>query len=277
MNRFSNAVKCILKIIGYPLLYLTMQIAAGTTYIFILVLVLKIINGIADIEFPADLVSRIAQIQAPLIISMFATLFVIYFINRKGWAEKRFWKAGEDSVVSVILCVILGAALNFLTIFVIAIVYLMGLLPEDAVAPPAESLILMIIGTGLIGPIVEEIIFRGIILKSLSEKINITAAIIIQAILFAVIHFDVLQSSYTFVLGLVIGSVFIRKDSLWPAIAIHIAYNMTSIIRTTFLQNISEEAFLILIGLSIPTVVLSLCMLYKKLSKADEKEIVKWQ
>ena len=89
-----------------------------------------------------------------------------------------------------------------------------------------QNPILLLIGGALIGPICEEIIFRGIILEGFLQKYNPTKAIIFSALIFGVIHFHPLQSVGAFFAGLVLGWIYIKTKSLWVCSAIHIINNL---------------------------------------------------
>lgn len=77
----------------------------------------------------------------------------------------------------------------------------------------------------LIGPFLEEILFRGIILKGLLRNYNPTKAIIISAILFGVFHFNLLQSPVAFGIGLILALVYVKTGSLKMCVLIHVINN----------------------------------------------------
>ncbi|MBR5542937.1 MAG: CPBP family intramembrane metalloprotease [Oscillospiraceae bacterium] len=78
----------------------------------------------------------------------------------------------------------------------------------------------------ILGPFVEELMFRGILLKMFASSVGIFFGAIITSVLFAVSHTDPVQVIYTFVLGLVLASVRVKSTSLWSAVALHAAFNI---------------------------------------------------
>ena len=58
------------------------------------------------------------------------------------------------------------------------------------------NIILAILGVGIIGPIIEEIIFRGLIFNELKNIMPVSVVIIAQGILFGLCHFNLMQSIY---------------------------------------------------------------------------------
>ena len=75
-------------------------------------------------------------------------------------------------------------------------------------------------------PIVEEIIFRGLILKSTSKYLRFTGANILQAFFFACVHFSLILFPFYFVFGILCGNFYRKSNSLIPAIIFHIFNNL---------------------------------------------------
>lgn len=78
----------------------------------------------------------------------------------------------------------------------------------------------------LIGPICEEVIFRGIILEGLAKTYPPTKAIILSSIIFGFVHLQPLQIISTFFMGLVLSWVYLRTKCLWICIIIHMINNI---------------------------------------------------
>ena len=76
----------------------------------------------------------------------------------------------------------------------------------------------------ILGPVLEEIIFRGLILKSL-EPFGQMSAIIASSLFFAMFHMNLVQLPTPFFMGLILGFVTIRTGSVFPAVVFHILNN----------------------------------------------------
>ncbi len=76
----------------------------------------------------------------------------------------------------------------------------------------------------ILGPIVEELIFRGLLLRSLAQY-GRNFAIITTSILFGMYHAGLIENGYAFVVGIALGYVTLRYSLKW-AIVIHCANNM---------------------------------------------------
>ncbi|WP_081887310.1 CPBP family intramembrane glutamic endopeptidase [Bifidobacterium callitrichos] len=76
---------------------------------------------------------------------------------------------------------------------------------------------------GLIGPIFEEVLFRGVLLKEL-KPFGRNFAIVTSALLFGLFHGDVVQGAFAFLMGLLLGFVAMEYSLVW-SIALHIFNN----------------------------------------------------
>src|SRR5262245_9581282 len=74
-------------------------------------------------------------------------------------------------------------------------------------------------------PVLEEMLFRGIILRSFLRQYSRRSAILGSAALFGFAHLNVYQLATGFVIGIVAGWLYERARSLWPCIVLHAAYN----------------------------------------------------
>lgn len=81
-----------------------------------------------------------------------------------------------------------------------------------------------------IGPIIEEIVFRGFLLQTLLSRIKPLFASLIAAGFFALVHFEFQSIGMIFFLALVINWLFIRSRSIWPCVAFHMINNGIALI-----------------------------------------------
>lgn len=106
----------------------------------------------------------------------------------------------------------------------------------------------------IFGPILEELVFRGLCLGYFRRSLkSMWIANICQAVLFGGMHMNVLQGIYAFLLGLCLGYVAIKTDSIMATILMHIAYNSSSYLIEFILEKVEDNAvtafILILVGL----------------------------
>ncbi len=80
--------------------------------------------------------------------------------------------------------------------------------------------------TVVLGPIIEELLLRGFILRRLRQKYSVRTALVISAAIFSILHFNVHIVS-SFVHGLLYGLLAIKYSSLYIPMMVHGAYNLT--------------------------------------------------
>jgi len=74
-------------------------------------------------------------------------------------------------------------------------------------------------------PVVEELFFRGLLLRSLARRFGNVWAVIGSAVLFGLAHFEALQFPALVAFGLVLGVLAVRTGRLGPGIFAHAGFN----------------------------------------------------
>ena len=89
------------------------------------------------------------------------------------------------------------------------------------------SLVMILVLLSVATPVIEELLFRGLILDSLSESYGSWTSIFISSVIFAVLHFfsGPLSILNAFWGGMIYGYVRMRTNSLWPSIFLHSMWN----------------------------------------------------
>lgn len=167
-----------------------------------------------------------------LAISYYLIGFPVFYFMIKGLpeGEKRedkklgVWEIVKFCFISYSLMYIF----NFLTnIFIILISIFKG---SEVVNPlqniiEGSSLILTLIFVGILSPIIEEMMFRGIMLNKL-RRYGDKVAIVTTALLFGLFHANFSQFFYATVLGLIFAYVTLKTGTIKYSIILHIFVNM---------------------------------------------------
>lgn len=93
------------------------------------------------------------------------------------------------------------------------------------------GIVLMVLSVGILAPIAEELLFRGMLYDFFRQKTGVLWAVLITSGLFGLAHYDsfaVVVS--TFVMGVVMAYVVEKTKSLWVSIFIHVATNSGAIL-----------------------------------------------
>ncbi|MBY0038145.1 CPBP family intramembrane metalloprotease [Bacillus cereus] len=94
-----------------------------------------------------------------------------------------------------------------------------------------------LIVVSMIGPILEEIVFRKILFGALYKKFNFFIAAIISSLVFAAIHFDFTHLLVYTAMGLVFAFLYVRTKRIIVPIAAHVAMNTLVAIGQIFMSN----------------------------------------
>lgn len=198
----------------------------------------------------------IAQIVAPILIMIPCT---IYLLVTTGNLDKAvltqtimipaqlagqimmgiyLWKAGYISTQKSTWSLVsppylIGSALAILTggFLVSALMSLMDWIPNIM----EQSFDILQSGWGgilaiaIVGPVLEELLFRGAITKALLQQYNPTKAILISALLFGVFHINPAQILPAFLIGILLAWTYYKTGSLIPCILMHILNNSLSV------------------------------------------------
>lgn len=156
-----------------------------------------------------------------------AIVIAVYRLRRKPMAEA-LWLRGVDgptlltgAALAPALYLIVGGALS--------------LLPEawlesynEASAGIDSGTPTGVLAVALVAPVVEELIFRGLMLNRLSRVMPGWLAVALSAATFGVCHGHPVWFAYTFVIGAFFGFLDLRANSILPSILGHIAFNAIS-------------------------------------------------
>ena len=80
-------------------------------------------------------------------------------------------------------------------------------------------------------PLAEELLYRGVVYRRMRAVFGVRAAIVLSAVLFGLMHANLVQFLYAGLLGLLLAYLTERTGSLWAAVAAHIGANLLAVIR----------------------------------------------
>ncbi len=83
----------------------------------------------------------------------------------------------------------------------------------------------------VVGPVAEELYFRGLLFGALLP-LGQTPAVLLSAGLFAVVHFTPAAMPVIAVLGVLFGLLRVHTDSIWPGIVLHVLNNTLAVLVT---------------------------------------------
>ncbi len=95
-----------------------------------------------------------------------------------------------------------------------------------------SNIVLELIGSALVTPILEELLHRGVVYGKLRKMMGLWPAVLVSALIFATLHFNIVQFLYTFLLGIALAFFVEKTNRIYPAVIAHMAANGIAVIRT---------------------------------------------
>lgn len=113
-----------------------------------------------------------------------------------------------------------------------------------------NKLLITLITSGLIGPIMEELIFRNIVYEKLKGNYKRTFAVILTGLLFGIFHGNIIQFIYVFLFNFIFIFVYEKYDSIYAPIIVHMSANFGVQLFLKFInyQNIYIGIFSLVIS-----------------------------
>ncbi len=96
----------------------------------------------------------------------------------------------------------------------------------------ASPFLIQILTVGIIIPLAEEFMFRGILFKRHRENQKFWYSAIWSSVFFSLMHTNTIQMIYSFLLGLLLCYLYERFGSFKAPAALHIALNLWSLVST---------------------------------------------
>ncbi len=156
----------------------------------------------------------------------------LIIIQRRGatWRDIGFRPVSVRTVLTMFPVLILLLVAN--AVVSLALVAVFGEIQnpqEEMIAPGGrlsrETFLWLFPGIAIVGPIVEEILFRGVLYPYLRARMRTFVAVVLTAALFSVVHVIPILLLPLFVAGVALTLVTERYDSIIPAIVLHGLFN----------------------------------------------------
>lgn len=212
------------KIIKWPLIYFVVQ------FILVFILAYYYINGGNNIEGFNSFLSDKQVFIAIILGIIFIPLLTKNYRKFKQNSKK----------INVISLILLGIIISLL--YNVFAFYLNEYFLKTDLYSNQSNIITTLISTGLIGPIVEELMFRGIVYNELKLKVSVMKAILLTTFFFAIFHFNILQMIYTFAVGFLFIFFYEKYKDIKAPIIFHMTLNITT---TLFLTILTKNIFVL--------------------------------
>ena len=100
-----------------------------------------------------------------------------------------------------------------------------------------------ILSVGILAPMAEEVVFRGLVYRRMQDYFSVPAAVILSAAAFGIYHGNVIQAIYAGILGILLALLYERYKTIWAPILAHMAANIFSTIGNMAGIVLEPESF----------------------------------
>jgi CAAX protease family protein len=212
-----------------PFLYLRARrlVAVGFAGEVLLVLAVLIIHNLLELELYGETELNL--------LFLFMYLWMFYWMQHTsgevGIDLRNFVRGGKVSGIPklvglVVLLFLSAAGTTVLTGYVLSYLWPSmldsGWWPGAAYRPSGLNSILYAVTAIVLAPVVEELLFRGLLLGRWTTKWGIRRAILASATLFAVLHPDIVGA---FIFALCMSAMYLKSRTLLAPILSHALYN----------------------------------------------------
>ncbi len=232
----------------------------GILTIIISCLLFTILSSLGISQSANGFIVALVAGQINALLTLFICLYVFSLANQLSISENvrnfllpvihfkpeilRFVIVCVPILIASQICVI---GVGFSILHIISLLGLSDILPSPQPSAPSLSWWFFIFPM-IIAPIIEEVLFRGIILQGFLTRSSPIRAIVFSSLLFGIWHLSVPQMISGTILGIFVGWIFIRTKSLIVAIVCH------SIVNALLVGNITPKIIELFSGINITTV-----------------------
>lgn len=191
----------------------------------------------ADASKPV-IVTTEQVVGSSMIQVQFAVLLLLYLRLMRGLSPVSFLGLRQRSFSDVLLWAIGGIIVIESLMYLVMLAWWHGVL---GTSPPEESdqvivqtfqqsknaglRLAIIVAAGLVAPVVEELIYRGLIYGFARTLIGHWPAALLSSAIFSLVHVDAVASLPLFILALGLATAYDRSRTLWVPMLMHMLFN----------------------------------------------------
>ena len=166
---------------------------------------------------------------------IFILFIIVWMQNKQPIHRERNLKSKKNKWI-VVVCMIVSSSLFSMALNqLIDASNLKELSPayqavSSSIYEPGKVQILFFVG--LIAPIFEELIFRGVLFGQLRKYFSFLFCALISGLTFGGLHLNLVQFVYAFAMGYLFAFFMEEGKSVWFAVTAHVVANITSLMTT---------------------------------------------
>lgn len=231
MKNSLKYIKNIFKVLIWPIVFAIGQFFIN--YIFVAIFNSKeqgtmtnneFIEYISTIEYQ-DKLNNYINSKSLLMILIIAIIFIpiLYRVFKKYKIENKFKL--KDIIIPITFGITISLTYN-ITLFQLNNLFNF----TNKFEISNIQIIVQIICSGILGPILEELVFRGIVYNKLKDFNKPMTSIILTSVIFALFHSDIINAIYAFGVSFILIYLYEKYKTLKAPILMHMTLNITIIL-----------------------------------------------
>lgn len=200
----------------------------GTYPLIIYTFVVSFVFGILMNYTPMDKLGSLAVEAVAKLICIFCML---YFYHKAPRRQARAKHKVKDGILILVTAVCFSVAFNNI-ISLTPLKAWSGSYTEVENMIYSASLFWQILSAGILAPILEEIVFRGILFGNYRAAIGTWPAIIASSVIFGLMHYNLVQFVYALILGVYFAYLLEKTGEIWTCMLGHIVANLSGVVLT---------------------------------------------
>lgn len=219
-----------IKILFLPILFLL-----GQMCILVLFMIFFIIQN-PGIDLNNDLSTKLLSEyinDSTLVISFlqFLIFLPIFYLMYKKYCVNKIDYSFKSVVLIAVISFLISVVLNFI---IIGLKILFGI---KMTSSPVTFVV--IVATGIVGPILEEFLFRGIVYNKFLKIFKEKTAFYLSILVFAIFHTGgIFQILFAAIIGYFLTYIYRKYHDIKLSMMAHIIVNITSVVMSPFILMI---------------------------------------
>lgn len=225
--------------IGWVILFFALQILVGAAMFAVAMAMDE--SGRGFVELSSDLAFLALPTIWGLVLASLIMLVSLWFYLRKGDRVATImldrWSRLSPAKTLGLAVLAIGAGLTFnyaYSTFVVPDVEMQATLNAllKAIPETLPNQALLFVAIAIIAPVLEEVLFRGLLQNSLANRMPVWAAILIASAIFGAAHLDLTAFAPLMAMGIAFGFLYHKTGSLRVNIAMHVVNNAAAMLLT---------------------------------------------
>lgn len=157
------------------------------------------------------------------------------YIRDRKWKQQRQKRSRKWCIVYGAFCFVAGGVLNFAWSGILNLFHIQDYFSNAA----QESLLaalaaVQLAGLGVLVPVAEELIFRGLIYERMKRFFSVKVSVLLSSLLFALYHGNPIQMIFAFPMAVVMAVVMQQGKSILFPILFHMGANLAAVCANLF-------------------------------------------